>query len=101
MCADWRRANVEQTHPTDDERERGLSTTPAEREKEDIGNYTWAGVRDRRQAVAAELETRLAGGLLSECLFEVTNPGAIGGNPWQPVEFVGADPAQRAVIVGL
>jgi hypothetical protein len=44
MCADWRRANVEQTHPTDDARDllaqiqadwlrEGLSTTPAEREK--------------------------------------------------------------------
>jgi hypothetical protein len=49
MCADSRRANVKQTHPTDDERQllaqiqadwlrEGLSTTPTERE-----NTQWLG----------------------------------------------------------
>ena len=32
---------------------------------------------------------------------QLTDPGAVGGHPRQTVEFVGADPAQRPVIVGV
>ena len=32
---------------------------------------------------------------------QLTDPGAVGGHPRQAVELVGADPPQRAVIVGV
>ncbi len=38
---------------------------------------------------------------LSQQEDQLTDPGAVGGHPRQAVELVGADPPQRAVIVGM
>ena len=56
---------------------------------------------DGRDGCAIAFDRRAHSDAVAQQLGQLTDPSAVGGHPRQIVEFVGANPSQSAMIVGM